>query len=212
MFCFSQCKKDSPSVKKEGVKRGDIKLTNAELKIIPYVANDSIIFNDSLGNSHIFKVLSLNTTSPRVYKDGATDASTDYYNIEELIVSLSDNNGYDIRINLRAPLPSYCSNQSINKNYFIVSFYPSYNSIPTISYNFFANYIDTADFYYTSHGISIPYHTSITLANKTFNSVYELTYTKPYGSDDYVQTAYYNKSKGIVGFKMKSGEIWYLKN
>jgi hypothetical protein len=110
-------------------------------------------------------------------------------------------------------MPSYCSNQSINKNYFLVSIYPQYNSPPPItSYNSFASYIDTTDFYYTLEGVSIPYHSSITIINKIFSSVYELSYIKHDESVDYFQRAYYNKSKGIVGFQTKNGIKWYLDN
>ena len=45
IFLFSECKKDKRDVvKKEGVKRGDAKLDNAELSMVPYSLNDSVTF------------------------------------------------------------------------------------------------------------------------------------------------------------------------
>lgn len=212
IFLCIQCKKENNDSIKEGVKRGEIKLSNAELNIIPYMVNDSIVFKDSLGNSHTFKVKSRNLTFHRTLKDGGTDITTDYYDIENLSVWLKDNNDYYIRFELEAPLPNYCSNQWINKNYFVIYVEPPYNATPPNSRNTFLNYIDTTDFYYTLYGVSIPYHSSMTIINKTFSSVYELISYDANGLDDYIQKIYYKVSKGIVGYQMKSGVKWYLEN
>jgi len=63
---FSQCKKEilAPEQIEEeriGVKLGEIKLSNEELNIIPYLINDTVTFKDSLGNSLIFLVDSRQT-------------------------------------------------------------------------------------------------------------------------------------------------------
>tara|TARA_B100000809_G_scaffold127834_1_gene125983 strand:- start:426 stop:1082 length:657 start_codon:yes stop_codon:yes gene_type:complete len=201
---FSQCKKENvdPEQIEEnvGIKRGEIKLSNAELNIVPYLINDTVIFKDSLGNTLIFQVESRQTHLGRVYKNGGTDSSTDYYDIEALTVSLSDNNMNNIMLRLSAPLPYYCSNQNINKNHFVVSTHMDGSA----SFN---GYIDTTDFYFTIQGVSIPFHNTLTLINNTYNSVYEFNYSQNGSS-----ITYYNKTEGIVGFKMEDGTIWYLDN
>ena len=199
---FSQCKKESVDPEEiVGIKRGEIKLSNAELNIVPYQVGDSLNFKDSLGNTQIFIVESRRTHLKRYYKNGGTDSSTDYYDIENLTVSLSSNNNNFFSFSLDAPLPSYVSNNNINKNYFIVRC----NLLGSMNYYFFPNYIDTTDFYYTLQGTSIPHHPTFTILNNTFNSVYELTDNSP-------EKIYYSTSIGVIGFRTEDDTSWYLDN
>jgi hypothetical protein len=213
LLVFTQCRKSNDEILiKEGVKKGEVTLTNAELNIVPYQLNDSVVFRDSIGNSHTFKVSYRETHFNRTFKDGGTDNTTDYYEIENLSVWLSDNNGYYIRLELTAPLPQYCSNQWINKNYFVICFEPAYAMDSTFFRSTFPNYVDTTDFYYTLNGVSIPYHSSITIFNKTFSSVYELISYNDNASENYIQRVYYTTSQGIVGYQTKGGKDWCLDN
>jgi len=207
---FTQCKKEDPTPLVEGKKIGEVKLSNAELAIIPYKLNDSITFTDSLGNKHGFKVFSYKANLLRVYKNNGTNTATNYYEIEHLSIRLIDHNNYDIFLGLRAPLPSYCSNQNINKNYFFVGIYPPLNS--SISLNNFSGYIDTITFYYSNEGVSIPFYNAISLFNKTFNNVYKLKHTIQSNTTDYIETVFYNKTEGIVSFTTKNGIRWVLDN
>jgi|ERR1035437_2159222 hypothetical protein len=207
IFLFSQCSKDVSTSIKKPHKRVDVKLSSAELNIIPYLLNDSVIFKDSLGNSQILKVTRKNIHSSLV--SCPKDDSTDYF-IENLAIMLSDDSNINsIGLNLAPPSPTICSSANTNKDYFIVSF-----STP-FSHNYFGNgfpcIIDTTNFYHMLDGLPIPYYSSLTLVNKTFSSVYELTHQFSINAD-YLQSVYYNKTKGIVGFQMKSGVKWYLAN
>lgn len=185
-----------------GVKIGEIKLSSAELAIIPYQVNDSITFKDSLGNVKTFVVESRQTHFKRFFKNGATDSTTNYYDIENLSVILSNNTGDFLNFDIDAPLPSYVSNNSINYNYFVVrcNFFGSRNLYS------FPNYIDTMNFHYTLQGISIPYYPTITISSNSYNSVYELIDNNTY------EKIYYNKTEGVVGFKPENNNVWYLDN
>lgn len=197
---FSQCKKDDIDSENPGEKRGEVILSEAELNIIPYAVLDTVVFKDASGNTLAYQVELRRTKLAQVFKDGGTDATTDYYEIESLEVILSNDNDNHIVLNLEAPLPYYVSNQQINKNYFTIYF-----EVP--EYAFFNNYVDTTDFYYSIEGQSIPFHPSLTLVNNTYDSVYEL-YNPNFGPP----IAYYNITDGIVGFEKEDGSVWYLDN
>ncbi len=204
LLIFTQCKKECViDPDKSSKSLGTIKLSNAELDIVPYSVNDSLIFKDSLGNTKLFIVELIQKPLYRMYKNGGTDSSTDYYEIEQLSVKLS-NNTNSISIILKAPLPYYCSNQNINYNFLrILLGLPDFNSsLPGYSYSC---YLDPTDFYYNLNGTAIPFHNSLTLFINTYNSVYEIITN--YSNQTVL---YYNKTEGIVGFRLDNGAIWYL--
>jgi hypothetical protein len=207
-----QCKKeyiqkeDEFQEEQEGVKIGEVKLSSGELTIIPYQPNDSIICKDSIGNIEIYYVSKRDIVKLRFYKDGGTDISTDYYEVEQLNVALNDTNN-TISLSLLAQVPSYVSNTNINKNHFGINFYR-----PTpLQSSFFSNLIDTTDFYYNHQGMSIPYYNSYSIFSKTYNSVYEMI-EYDYMLSPKLQRIFYNKVQGIVGYRTNSGVTWYLDN
>ena len=208
LMFFSRCKREE-DIKKEGAKLGDIRLSVSEQNTVPYQINDTIIFKDSLENTKMFIVKSREVYSPRVYKDAGTDSFTDYYDVEQLHVELSNTDMFEIMVNLRAPLPTYCSPLNSGKNFFHISFATGGVSQ---THSFFLSHIDPTAFYYTDEGMSIPYHSSITFSGHTFNAVYELTDINPSTTNDYVQTVYYSVSEGIIGYRTKAGAEWYLYN
>jgi hypothetical protein len=203
IFLFNQCEKEEIQQEITGEKRGEIKLTDAELAIIPYQVNDSIIFKDSLGNSQTFKVDSRQINLSRYYRNGGTDTKTDYYDIERLYVLLSNDNGTSFVFEMYAPLPSYVSDLNLGKNYLMI--WTNAFGVANNHYSF-SNYIDPTNFYYSIQGASIPYHASFTIINNTYNSVYELTETSS------SRKIYYNQENGIVGFKAENDVNWYLDN
>ena len=201
---FNQCKKDNvtPDSSQEiGEKLGEIKLTPIEHEIVSYQLGDSVIIKDSLGNVQSLLVKSRKTFLHRYYKNGGTDSSTDYYDIENLVVVLEDSYGKIIRLELTAPLPIYVSNNHINKNSF---------SISTNLASFKNGYatgclVDETNFYYNSQGTAIPYHSTFTILGKSYSAVYELINDSP-------EKIYFNRSQGVVGFKADNGVFWYLDN
>ena len=57
-------------------------------------------------------------------------------------------------------------------------------------------------------GDTIAFNDSTFVGPNKFYSVYTL---KPYNGGS-INTAYYNTSKGLLGFKTEEGLLWYLKN
>src|ERR1041385_1397682 len=88
IFLFGHCSKDIATISK--LKKGKlidtIKLSQAEMNIVPYALNDSIVFKDSFGNSKKFKANSRRFYYWQCYEK-PPDPSSDYYIVEELEVS-----------------------------------------------------------------------------------------------------------------------------
>jgi hypothetical protein len=215
-----KCERDVPILEKKEKKYGKlidtIRLSQAERNIIPYNLNDTIVFRDSLGNSRMLIVNQQHSSFGRYYFGGGTNNATDFYDVEHVHLLLSEADDYTISIYLYAPLPTYVSNQPVNKNKLIILMYGPNDS--TDMGNNFISAVDTLDFYYTVQNsnlnIAISYYPTLTVLSGTYNSVYLLTcnqtFPPSYSSYDYPQKLYYNKSQGIVGFRMKNGKRWYL--
>ena len=200
---FSQCKKEEENIISESQMLGTVELGKSGMELVPYQLNDTLTFKDSLGNSQQFIVVNKRTQFKRYHKGGGgTDLTSDYYDIEALNVILKGYKDNYFTFDLTAPLPKDISNFHINKYYLYINMNLDI-SVPSSSY---FSYIDTMDFYYNLEGEAIPFYSSITLLNNTYSSIYELA------DNSAAEKVFYSTSLGIVGFRTKDNELWYLDN
>ena len=177
LLIFNQCKKEAKCL-------GKLTFTEAELKIIPYTGNETLVFKDSIGDSLIFKINDRGSYTYPYFKNPDSYEQTDYYEYEYNYISFINNDKIDLRFS-----NPFISNKTIK--YFDINF----NSF-TGTYEFDANNIAPSVF-----------HDTLTIINKTFNSVYELKtlYLNLSGNS----LLFYTFNEGIVGFE-NNGKYWYL--
>lgn len=198
LIFFTSCYKERETSYPPEYKLGDVELSKTERNFLPYQLGDTIIFKDSLGKSQLFAVESKLTFLPRYYKNEPASNLIEYYDVEVQQTLLTDGKGNSFGFELVPPLPANLTKNNINKNQFNISF-----RMQGASSNFFSSYIDTTDFYFDFNGVSIPFYPSITILNRTFNNVYELSNSLP-------GLIYYNINLGIVGYKTGDNTTWYL--
>lgn len=203
-FLFVQCKKD-PIVPDGGRVIGTVKLTNAELGIVPYELGDTIVFIDSLGNTKTFYTESRKISYQKTIKSG-TGYNPDYYNIEKLRVQLKSTISHAnwLDLHLRAPLPSDISKNHPGKCFFTLDFSYGNNMSP------FSVYTTAQNFEYYYKKIPVTHYNSYTILGHTFNDVYE--FYNYYNGHGVVNKVFYTRHEGIVGFIMDDGKKWYLSN
>ena len=198
VFFFSRCKKEPIE---DGKLLGEIRFTEDELSYVPYEINDTLKFKNSSGASKLFWVASKIKGLQKLYEN-AFDYNSNYHHIETLTIQFTDNNGSLQQIDMRT--------QTRTERTFVQTRF----SPPDIATNdsagkTFNSYMDGSKFS-TSTDV---YHSSITIGDQTFHTVYELADNfDPYLSVDNLKLIYFAKNRGIVALKTKSGEEWVLEN
>lgn len=203
-FLFVECKKNCNSKELD-----DKTFTDMERNIVPYNGSETLIFKNSIGDSLVF--IGQGRTSKMDNRVEFPDHDEDECagntrNAESNQVSFKcGNTDSIIRIALDFWRP-FDNDENIK----LIDF--SYSSIGYVSSNYFYGtymfYSDTLvsptnawqNFY-----LITAYYNSLTLINKTYQRVYELSFFNSYG-----RTLYYNIIQGVVGYKESSGTIWYL--
>jgi hypothetical protein len=207
LFLLIQCKKDSPPAPTPK-KLGDVIPSNQEKNVIPYNSNDRMVFENSKGDSISYSVDSAFVSYlGRMYKGGGTEVS-DYYDVYNYSLSLKDKSGKSDFIDLCPALPDYISNGHKGQMYLRIGLdYPNnINYQPT-----FDCYLDTTKFNSMLDGV-INFHSTITIAGREFNNVYELKSTlQPNDSYEYFTSCFYSMTRGVVGFTTNKGDSWSLK-
>lgn len=194
---FNQCKKE----RLEGTLLGEIKFSADELSYFPYAVNDSLIFKDSLGNSHTFCVTSFSRGFYPVYEKHG-DPQSNYYHMENIQIKFTDQYGMLQNINMR-------KQREVQSTYVNTRFSPPNLTTNDSAYTEFSSYMDSNKFS-TSTDV---YYSSLTLVNRTFYEVSELiNYFSPYATVDNLASIYYAKNIGIIGFRTRDGAKWYLDN
>ncbi|MCC6837108.1 MAG: hypothetical protein IT234_01105 [Bacteroidia bacterium] len=194
---FNQCKKE----RLEGTLLGEIKFSADELSYFPYAVNDSLIFKDSLGNSHTFWVISFSRGFYPVYEKHG-DPQSNYYHMENIQIKFTDQYGTLQNINM-------IKQREVQSTYVNTRFSPPNLTTNDSAYTEFSSYMDSNKFS-TSTDV---YYSSLTLVNRTFYEVSELiNYFSPYATVDNLASIYYAKNIGIVGFRTRDGTKWYLDN
>lgn len=182
---FNHCKKEV------GKNFGTLKFTEAELNIIPYKANDTIIFKDSIGDSLVYKSEGRFSEMYRYYRDpdnyGYKTAS-DYYDFERNTARFN-NNGPKLVLEFDNP---FITGRIVKYFKIICNFNNDYFSE---WYEFEANNITPSI-----------YHDTLKIINRKFYSVYELKENNASSTQ-----LFYTFKEGIVGFKTNDGKYWYLK-
>jgi hypothetical protein len=176
-----QCKKES--------KLGTIFLTDEAMEFFPYEGGEEIVFIDSIGDE-----------IP--------------YTIEEPKIQITDEGGYSREKLTVAPLglsidftdPNYPPIKTI----FSINF--KFDDHPEITWGMQGNWIlESGKLKSCSSGIcsTAQYYDSLTIVNKKFYKVYELSLVNipPYEA---YKTLYYNIEEGVIGFKTNFGRRWRI--
>jgi hypothetical protein len=186
----------------------DKKFTTSELSILPYNGTETLTFKDSIGDSVCYygqgRKDEMDITHEAEYPNDAGCYDGGYRQVESVSVDFHHNpdTTFNIRLFFYHPF-----GDMENDKYIDFTFSGGVFACP---YSFEAGTIMKPklsgwnDFYVAA------IYNSLTLVNKTYSNVYEL---KRYHVANYPQmltSVYYSISKGIVGFKKKSGETWYL--
>jgi len=200
LFLFQQCKKE------RNKNLGTIYLTEQEKSIIPYHGGEHLVFKDSLGDSAIINVAPPVDTFIKRNK-----SNTDNYYLTE--------------VNLVRPfiiLLGYFPTQTGSGSDLILSIVNfHFDNHPEIHLDFSGDWsYNSGKLYYTTYGswgwCGIKYMDSVTIVNKKFYSIYELSgYPISDGYPEMYKNIYYSVQQGIVGIKTMDGygafRRWYLK-
>jgi len=191
---------------------GDKTFTQTELNIVPYIGSEKLTFKDSQGDSICYSGQGRTSEMNEKHdQDGLDDkgCSGNYRQVQSVnILFTSDNSDSAIHIKLFYDYPF-----GVTKN-------DTYMEIVFGSTDYYSHYTFWGEYSYDANNIMSPksyglqgissvsaHYDTLTLINKTFYSVYELTVS---AVNENTQKVYYSISKGIVGFKRKTGAIWYL--
>lgn len=197
LLLFSNCKKEPD----EGKFLGEIRFTQDELSYFPYKENDSLVFKNAQGDSNVYHIINIEKGVYPLYEK-PNDVRSDYYLMENIQIVFDDYNNAGIKqlihgYKQHGSQPTYISSR----------FSPPNLTNNDSTYKIFHSYMDSNKFC-TSSDV---YHSSISILNNTYNDVYELKNSYQYfQNSDILQSIYYAKNVGIVGFKTKSGTEWYL--
>lgn len=204
---FVQCKK----CKTEEL--SDKNFTAEDLAIVPYNGTEKLTFKNEVGDSICFTGQGRSSTMNVTYEvrdwDGE-ECHGDHRMVEfNKIEFTCDNADTTIAVYLRFHHPF---NETENEKHILIEWEHSDNNASPEFFGIYTFYSDTIkspesypDSYY---GIILNYYGSyypLHIGNKTFTRVYEMTYFDSFGF-----SIYYSVSQGIVGFKERSGTVWYL--
>ena len=213
VFIFIGCRKKPTQLP-------DKRFTQSELNILPYIGTETLTFKNIAGDSvlytgqgkksNLYMVHELNQD----YEENR--GKGDFRNVETVYLSFKKtNSNATIDIYLSFPHPfnerENEKNMSIKFNYYDINSF-MFNG----TYLFEAGSImslNHTQYYYISYVTA--YHDSLTLANRTYYHVFEMTRDVsdilPQYQDIQITNLYYSSLEGIVGYKIKTGAIWYLK-
>lgn len=194
----------------------ELMLTDEDLAINPYAKEDTLVFEDSFGDSATMWVDYRQSSVQSIYYYSPEDAKLyhngcegDYYIYEGNSTQVnSDNSNSSIQI-VMAFLFNFENPTSGKYIRFSIHFqglacYSSYGFEPETIYSL--NFATGSD-----HDSVAGYYPSIVIGNKTFEGVYELYCFNYFNStNERIETIYYSFSKGIVGFKSNLGRTWNL--
>jgi len=207
VLSFTQCTKEegeTVTASQEGSKIGSVALTNDDLAYVPYTNGQQLVFKNALGNTQTYQVANVSTGNPRVYENGGTDSSTDYYDLESRFILLQSSDYYDrsITIQLQSSPPSSFLSSSTGRAGFRLSF-----SAP--GQESFYYDVDMDGFYFSGQNNLLPNFPSYSILGNTYNNVFLFSSTSAISPVSPVEV-YYNNVQGLVGFKNSNGELWYL--
>lgn len=209
LLSLFSCKREKDEIHKTPEKVGEETLSSADLLNVPYTLNDRLVFKDSLGDSMVFNVQSRASEFQTYYvNSGAVeqDFCLQEKNITtffaDSITPLSQ-----IVIFAKQP-PAFGLSDGLKGMYFRFC-------LPGESVSdFFAcgiRYDMQLNFFTTQTNIAVVKHPTYSILSHSYTDVYELN-SVVLGATNPTTTLYYSTTRGIVGFKELSGEVWYLAN
>jgi hypothetical protein len=197
----------------------DKKFTQQEQAIIPYAGSETLTFKDSSGDSVCYtgqgRISTMNLNHEVMDWDGE-ECQGDYRQIESVSLNYKGTNS-DTTIGFRMRF-YHAFNDYENDKIFSLSISYSTPNMENIFYGSFSFELNTL--INNIHG-QLPlqsyisaFHDTLTILNKKYYSVYELTWDTsnilPQYQHLFVSSVYYSISQGLVGYKKTTGAIWYL--
>jgi hypothetical protein len=200
IILFEQCEK-SKNI-------GYIKFSDEIRNIIPYKANETIIFSDSTGDTVMYHFKYAAGSSFNLYYEdegtkGFDPEESDYYMVEHYEID-SDDGKLWIRIDfspgLKAMEPIFLRIRFLLKNH------------PELYVGAGTCGIRSGQLYEVINYSKLSEYDSLMIINKKFYKVYRLDFYIPVTPDssEILNTTFYSVDKGLVGFRTNKGRRWCL--
>jgi hypothetical protein len=185
--------------------------TDEELQMVPYIKDDTLLFwCEEINKTSAYRVVDKSSAYEKFSRGNPHDKYSSYcpgdYYFSQYWNFSFDKKNCSISLNISNSFEVH----SIVKNLGISFKIPD----DTMELMFFGIYKIGIDTLITGTNIVAAYHDTLTLSGICFTNVYELLGNTSLCSDqdrDYLKTAFYNKSRGLIGFQTKKGKIWVLK-
>lgn len=190
--------------------KGELKITNADLSILPYAGNEVLVYKDSIGDSICF--------SPEKYRETLTSK----HHYTEWDQGHCEPDYYVTEMNYT----SFKGSNSDNKMDFSLYFYDPFDEVENKQINIALFYKDTEKWeFYCNYRFSdgrimennpnignhlLEFNDTLTVGFRKYDSVYTLIQTVFPSSYKNLKYVYYTTSKGVVGFKTENGHLWSL--
>jgi hypothetical protein len=195
----------------------DLRLTNEDLMINPYLDGDTLVFKDTSGDSTIIYVVGRKSYIQTKYFYEWEDAKLyhnecqgDYFKYESNLTEMKGNDStslVQIWMTYQYSFENPTSDKCIK---FLISFMglhctSSYGFEPDTIYSLKSNMG-------SKHDSVVGYYPIKIIGNNTYEQVYELYYfnKENYGAEEWIEILYYSFSKGIVGLSSNKGRTWHL--
>jgi hypothetical protein len=206
-LAFIQCQK-----KCDSKKLGDIRFTQTDLNIVPYVGTENLIFKDSIGDSiseHPEVAAGRISHYDNHYYEhyfSQDQCPPNYYDVEQNYTHFE---GEDYNTSIWTDL--YFENPFVTpiKKYIVINVAYEDSQRWYFTSNFYFDSFTLYDRSYSAANI-VAFNDSIKIGPKLFFKVYTLRQNvDPHGLKN-LQIVYYSINRGVVGFKTDHGHLWYL--
>lgn len=191
---------------------GTFNFTQAEINIIPYNGNETLLFTDSLGN--LLTGYGIGRGSNEQEQDNfivehPSEQPCGYYLNTEYNYTTYQGTVNKLSIIL---VQSMDKGNPFGKNIKkYLNIQVSYTDIKTWVFNCTYNF-DASGIYVTSDTAKnvLSFKNNLKFGSNTYKSVYELTQIHNRIGADFIQTVFYTFNQGIVAFKTNTGRLWYF--
>ena len=193
---------------RKGKYLGELRFSQTELDVVPYLENESIIFKDSINDSIYFSGMTRSSFyQNRKYlsdEDQEHDECADYYETEKTTIHSQNTYPNLAEINLFFKVEN--SSQIRKYIFFEIDVFGSTN------YEFLGSYpIDNLINYQDSLNSFITFNDSLMLDSNKFYSVFTIKHNSTQNVTQ-IDNIFYSFNEGIVGFQMAGGKIWHKSN
>lgn len=201
LVAFYQCHRDI-----EPSKLGTFDFTEQDRSIVPYNGGEILVFRDSLGDSIPVTVENRYIGYMEIHENN-NDPDANYYDVEHDQIMAPGI--FDIWLSNTCPpiAPSGVKGFQIDL-FYLHAYHPEIKGSFEGTWGF-----DSGNLFQLQNGThSLAFYDSLTIVNKKYYSVYDLSHTgaMPPDSIETFINVYYSVTYGFAGFKTSKGRRWYI--